>query len=136
MALTYRLIPGALTNQVSYSNPEATISPSAMANLHVMIKGTLTKSKAFIEDVVVKEMSKRVERPIIFPLSNPTKLHEADPKNINDWSEGKALIVTGSPFPPVEIIGRSMELVSVEIRVPSHVLAMTYAPVGYTTPIT
>ena len=67
---------------------------------HVLI-GTSTKPKAFTEEVV-KEMSKHVERPIILPLSNPTRLHEADPKDVYKWSEGRALIATGSPFPPVE----------------------------------
>lgn len=75
---------------------------------HVMI-GTSTKPKAFTEEVV-KEMSKHVERPIILPLSNPTRLHEADPKDINEWSEGKALIATGSPFPPVEYNGKKYEV--------------------------
>lgn len=74
---------------------------------HVMI-GTSTKPEAFTEEVV-KEMSKYVERPIIFPLSNPTRLHEADPKDINEWSKGKALIATGSPFPPVEYDGKKYE---------------------------
>ena len=75
---------------------------------HVMI-GTSTKPKAFTKEVV-KEMSKHVERRIIFPLSNPTRLHEADPKDINEWSEGKALIATGSPFPPVEYNGKKYEV--------------------------
>lgn len=52
---------------------------------HVMI-GTSTKPEAFTEEVV-KEMSKYVERPIIFPLSNPTRLHDADPMDINEWSK-------------------------------------------------
>ena len=67
---------------------------------HVQI-GTSTKSKAFTEEVV-RQMSKHVERPIILPLSNPTRLHEAVPKDIYEWSEGRALVATGSPFPPVE----------------------------------
>jgi len=75
---------------------------------HVLI-GTSTKPKAFTEDVV-KEMSKHVDRPIILPLSNPTRLHEADPKDINEWSKGKALIATGSPFPPIEYEGRKYEV--------------------------
>ena len=75
---------------------------------HVLI-GTSTKPKAFTEEVV-KEMSKYVDRPIILPLSNPTRLHEADPKDINEWSKGKALIATGSPFPPVEYNGKEYEV--------------------------
>jgi malate dehydrogenase (oxaloacetate-decarboxylating) len=63
--------------------------------------GTSTQAKAFTEEVV-KEMSKHVDRPIIFPLSNPTKLHEADPKDLFEWSDGRVLTATGSPFPPVE----------------------------------
>ena len=75
---------------------------------HVLL-GTSTKPKAFTEEVV-REMSKHVERPIIFPLSNPTRLHEADPKDIYKWSEGKALIATGSPFPAVEYNGKKYEV--------------------------
>jgi malate dehydrogenase (oxaloacetate-decarboxylating) len=67
---------------------------------HVLI-GTSTQAKAFTEEVV-KEMSKHVDRPIIFPLSNPTKLHEADPKDLFEWSDGRVLTATGSPFPPVK----------------------------------
>lgn len=55
-------------------------------------------------------MASHVERPIIFPLSNPTKLHEADPKDINEWTKGKALIATGSPFPPVTYDGKEYEV--------------------------
>ncbi len=75
---------------------------------HVLI-GTSTCPKAFTEEIV-KEMAKHVERPMIFPLSNPTKLHEADPKDLNEWTEGKALIATGSPFPPVEYNGKEYEV--------------------------
>lgn len=75
---------------------------------HVLI-GTSTKPKTFTKEVV-QEMASHVERPIIFPLSNPTRLHEADPKDINDWSKGKALIATGSPFPPVTYEGREYEV--------------------------
>ena len=77
-------------------------------NPHVLV-GTSTRPKAFTEEIV-KEMAKHVERPIIFPLSNPTRLHEADPKDINNWTKGKALIATGSPFPPVEHNGKEYEI--------------------------
>lgn len=75
---------------------------------HVLV-GTSTRPRTFTEEVV-REMTKHVQRPMIFPLSNPTRLHEADPKDIYDWSEGKALISTGSPFPPVEYKGKKHEV--------------------------
>lgn len=75
---------------------------------HVLI-GTSTKPKAFTKEVI-QEMASHVERPIVFPLSNPTRLHEADPKDINEWTAGKALIATGSPFPPVTYEGRTYEV--------------------------
>ncbi|KAH8813043.1 hypothetical protein F5884DRAFT_820720 [Xylogone sp. PMI_703] len=75
---------------------------------HVLI-GTSTKPKAFTEEII-REMAKHVDKPMIFPLSNPTRLHEADPKDINEWTEGRALIATGSPFPPVTYEGRTYEV--------------------------
>jgi malate dehydrogenase (oxaloacetate-decarboxylating) len=75
---------------------------------HALI-GTSTKPNAFTEEII-REMGKHVERPIVFPLSNPTRLHEAQPKDINDWTKGRALIATGSPFPPVEYNGVKYEI--------------------------
>lgn len=66
-----------------------------------MLIGTSTKPGAFTE-AVVKEMAKHVERPAIFPLSNPTRLHEAKPQDLYDWTDGKVLVATGSPFDPVK----------------------------------
>jgi len=67
---------------------------------HVLI-GTSTQPKSFTKEVV-QEMTKHVDRPIIFPLSNPTRLHEANPQDLCEWTDGKVLTATGSPFPPVE----------------------------------
>jgi malate dehydrogenase (oxaloacetate-decarboxylating) len=75
---------------------------------HVLI-GTSTKPGAFTEEIV-REMAKHVERPVIFPLSNPTRLHEAKPDDLFKWTDGKALVATGSPFPPVEFNAKKFEI--------------------------
>ncbi|KAJ4263635.1 NAD-dependent malic enzyme, mitochondrial [Fusarium torreyae] len=63
--------------------------------------GTSTKPGAFTEDVI-RAMAEHHDRPIVLPLSNPTRLHEAKPEDILHWTDGKALVATGSPFPPVK----------------------------------
>ncbi|KAI1771976.1 hypothetical protein F4818DRAFT_427238 [Hypoxylon cercidicola] len=63
--------------------------------------GTSTVPKAFTEEIV-KEMAKHTERPVILPLSNPTRLHEAVPEDLLKWTDGRALVATGSPFDPVK----------------------------------
>lgn len=62
--------------------------------------GTSTVAGAFKEEII-KEMASHVERPIILPMSNPTPLAEAKPADLIEWTEGKALVATGSPFEPV-----------------------------------
>ncbi len=64
--------------------------------------GLSTAAGAFTEDVV-RRMAAHVRRPIIMPLSNPTSRSEARPQDLADWTEGRALVATGSPFPPMKV---------------------------------
>lgn len=68
--------------------------------------GCSTVAGAFTEQVI-KSMAAHCEHPIIFPLSNPTERSEATPEDLIAWTEGKALIATGSPFSPVTYKGHT-----------------------------
>ena len=69
----------------------------------------LRPAGAFTEEAI-RTMAKNTERPVIFPLSNPTSRCEAKPQDLLDWTEGRALIGTGSPFGPARVNGREVQI--------------------------
>jgi len=71
--------------------------------------GLSTACGAFTE-AIVREMARTVKRPIIFPLSNPTSKSEATAEDLIRWTDGRALVATGSPFAPVSLGAREIRI--------------------------
>ena len=91
--------------------------PDALTNLEAVVKavhptilvGTSTQPGTFTE-AVVKEMAAHTERPMIFPLSNPTKLAEAKAEDLIKWTSGRALVATGVPAADVHYHGVTYQI--------------------------
>ena len=71
--------------------------------------GVSGQAGAFTEGAV-REMARHTQRPVIFPLSNPTSRREATAQDLTDWTEGRALVSSGSPFAPVSYAGRTIAI--------------------------
>jgi len=71
--------------------------------------GLSTVGGAFTEPIV-REMARKTDRPVIFPLSNPTAKSEAAAEDLIRWTDGRALVGTGSPYAPVKYDGRSIPI--------------------------
>ena len=81
-----------------------------VANAHpTVLIGTSGQPGAFSE-AIVHSMARCARRPAIFPLSNPTERAEATPQDLDAWTDGRAVIGTGSPFPPLKRNGKSFRV--------------------------
>jgi malate dehydrogenase (oxaloacetate-decarboxylating) len=101
--------------QSRYARPEAEVSgwqrddsiggiglAEVVRQVHpTILIGTSTRPGAFTEPVI-RDMAAHCARPVILPMSNPTPLSEAVPADLIRWTDGRALVATGSPFPPVD----------------------------------
>ena len=81
--------------------------------------GTSGQPGCFTREVI-EAMAANSERPVILPLSNPTEMAEALPQDIYEWTGGKGLVATGSPFPPVKQDGREIRIGQCNKTVFSH----------------
>ena len=81
-----------------------------VSNAHPTVLIGVSGQASTFTETVVRTMARHVERPVIFPLSNPTSRSEATPEQLMTWSEGRALIGTGSPFPPLHWNGQTRKV--------------------------
>jgi malate dehydrogenase (oxaloacetate-decarboxylating) len=94
----------------SLHNPEHISMMDVVRNVRpTALIGVSGQTAAFTKEMI-QEMSRFVKRPIIFPLSNPTSKAEAVPQELIEWTEGKAIIATGSPFNPVTYKGKTYKI--------------------------
>lgn len=88
--------------QISFAETVRRVKPTILI-------GTSGQGGAFTEEII-KEMAAHTERPVIMPMSNPTPLAEAVPEDLFKWTDGRALVATGSPFENVEYNGIEHEI--------------------------
>ena len=100
-----------------YAQPESRISGwPRTSNGRISLADVIGKIDATIliglstvagifSEAIIREMARKVERPVIFPLSNPTANSEATAEDLIRWTDGRALVATGSPFAPVDYGG-------------------------------
>ncbi len=111
-------MPGLGDSQRRYARPAAEVAgwqrdeslggiglAEVVRRVHPSILiGTSGRPGAFTEPII-RDMAAHCARPVILPMSNPTSLSEAVPADLIRWTEGRALVATGSPFPPVDYDG-------------------------------
>lgn len=113
---------GVYESQRPYMQPHSHLKDWGAINFdHITIEEVVTNAHPSIligvsaqhgafNKELISELARHTHRPIIFPLSNPTSKAEATPQELIEWTEGKAIIATGSPFLPVDYQGKTYKI--------------------------
>ncbi len=81
-----------------------------VSNVHPSILIGVSGKPGLFTEKIIREMHAHCPRPVVLPLSNPSKHAEAHPDQVIEWTDGKAIVATGSPFFPVEYAGKKFEI--------------------------
>jgi len=96
--------------QLSGGDPCAISLIDVVRNAKITVLVGVSAQPGVFTEEVVREMARQTPRPVIFPLSNPTSKAEAVPADLMRWTDGRALVGTGSPFAPVEVNGKMVRI--------------------------
>src|SRR5262249_26578704 len=102
--------PSALAESLALAPPRTRDLLATVRALRPTVLVGVAGQRGAFGAAAVRAMAKHVERPVILPLSNPTSQSEAEPADLLSWTEGRALVATGSPFPAVPFRDRSMRI--------------------------
>lgn len=102
--------PKHMTQSWQRENTNTVTLKDVMKNIHPTLLIGVSGQRGIFTEEIIREMAKHVERPIIFPLSNPTERAEATPADLMAWTNEKAIISTGSPFGPIKRNGQSVRV--------------------------
>ncbi|HSX26215.1 MAG TPA: NAD-dependent malic enzyme [Chlamydiales bacterium] len=101
------LQPQSAIKDWKIANPQLISMEDVIRNAHpTVLIGVSAQAGAFTKEMI-QEMARYTERPIVFPLSNPTSKSECTPQELIEWTSAKAIFATGSPFEPVHYNGKT-----------------------------
>jgi malic enzyme len=102
--------PAGLARDLNLADPDRRDLHGTVAAFQpTILIGTSGQPGAF-DEALIRKVHESVDRPVILPFSNPTSQSEAQPEDVLNWTDGKAIVATGSPFPPVKYGDRTIEI--------------------------